>query len=129
MDVRSDDAKCVSSTAFDSDTGRTQAWWTQTSGWVVMDSATARKWPTTTQSPLKSPTKKKTKVLLAANCESEQNYNQSRDGTRINIGYVLDLWRQLQLELGLKTDADGSFPSKQVKKHYRSCLELDLKII
>ena len=84
----------VSLAAFDSYTGRRQAWWTQTSVGVVMDSTTARKRPTTTQSTLNSHT------------ESKQNYDQSRAGTRINIGYAFDWWRQLHPELGLKTDAD-----------------------
>ena len=56
-------AECVSSTAFDLDTGRRQAQWTQTSVWVVIDPATSSEQLTTAQSPLKSHTKKKTKVL------------------------------------------------------------------
>ncbi|XP_073320816.1 uncharacterized protein [Pagrus major] len=71
-----------------------------------MESATASKRPTTTQTPLKSHTQKKKKGLSAASLESKRKYDQSRAGTRIYIGYALDSWRQLQLELGLKTDAD-----------------------
>ena len=86
----------VSLTALDSDTGRKQAPWTQTSVGVVMDSTTTRKWATTTQSPLKSHTnKKKTKVLSAAWCESKWNYDQSRACNRINIGYAFDSQQML----------------------------------
>ncbi|KAM8727853.1 uncharacterized protein AB9X84_001375 isoform 1-T1 [Acanthopagrus schlegelii] len=71
-----------------------------------MDSATVSKRPATTQSLLKSNTKKKTNVLSAASLQSKRNYDQSRAGTRIHIGYSFDPWRRLQLELGVKTDAD-----------------------
>lgn len=98
--------RTVSSAAFNLHTGKRQAQWTQTSVWVIMDSATASKRPTTRQSPLKSHTMKKTEVLSAACHESKRNYDQSRAGTRINIRYALDSWRQLHLELGLQTDAD-----------------------
>lgn len=96
-----------------------QARWTQTSVWVVMDSAMASKRPTTRQSPLKSHTEKKRKVLSAACPESKRNYVQSQAGTWTNIGYAFNSQSQLQLELGLKTH------SNQVRKHYRPLLELD----
>ena len=92
-DVTSDDDECAFLT-------------TQTNVWVVMDSATVSKRPATTQSLLKSNTKKKTNVLSAASLQSKRNYDQSRAGTRIHIGYAFDPWRRLQLELGVKTDAD-----------------------
>nr|XP_054594437.1 uncharacterized protein LOC129161946 [Nothobranchius furzeri] len=66
--------------------------------------STTSKRPSTTQSPLKSGTKKK--VLSAASRESKRKYDKSRSGTRISIGYALEEWRLLQLDLGLKKDAD-----------------------
>ncbi|XP_070403813.1 uncharacterized protein [Nothobranchius furzeri] len=68
-----------------------------------MDSTTSKR-PSATQSPIKSGTKKK--VLSAASRESKRKYDKSRSGTRISIGYVLEEWRLLQLDLGLKKDAD-----------------------
>nr|XP_054588738.1 uncharacterized protein LOC129153516 [Nothobranchius furzeri]XP_054588739.1 uncharacterized protein LOC129153516 [Nothobranchius furzeri] len=70
---------------------------------LEMDSTTSKR-PSATQSPLKSGTKKK--VLSAASRESKRKYDKSRSGTRICIGYALEEWRLLQLDLGLKKDAD-----------------------
>ncbi|XP_070398016.1 uncharacterized protein [Nothobranchius furzeri] len=71
---------------------------------LEMDSTTSKR-PSATQSLLKSGTKKK-KVLSAASRESKRKYDKSRSGTRISIGYALEEWRLLQLDLGLKKDAD-----------------------
>ncbi|KAF7221369.1 transcript variant X2 [Nothobranchius furzeri] len=70
---------------------------------LEMDSTTSKR-PSATQSPLKSGTKKK--VLSAASRESKRKYDKSRSGTRICIGYALEEWRLLQLDLSLKKDAD-----------------------
>ena len=102
-DVTSDDAECVSSTAWIQEE---EARWTQNLVFVQYGFCCGQKRPTTTLSPLKSNLKKKMKALSAASRESKRHYEQSRAGTRIYIGYALESWRQLQLELGLETDAD-----------------------
>ena len=82
---------------------------TQTSVWIVMDSATARKRPTTTQSPL-SHTKKKTKALSAAGHERQQNYDQSQAGTWIHIGYTLAHGGNFNLIVTENRCWHGSYP-------------------
>ena len=59
------------------------------------------------------------RVLSAASPESKRSYDQSRAGTQINLGYAFNSWRQPQLELGQKTDADmANFLVKYITGHF-----------
>ncbi|KAF7211961.1 transcript variant X1 [Nothobranchius furzeri] len=72
---------------------------------IEMNAAATDKQPSAAQSPLNCGTKKK-KVLSAASRESKIKYDKRRSGTRLSVGYALEEWRLLQLDLGLKKDAD-----------------------
>ena len=60
--------------------------------WVLIYSAMARKQTTTTQSPLKSHTKKKTKVLSAACRESKWNYHPNKHQIRVQLIEAASTW-------------------------------------